>query len=511
MVEILLVSISILPAYFGGLLLSWAIEWQLQPRPAPPWRRPTAAIGVHVGVWTAALALELMLFQRPYFAMANVLALELIIILVSNTKFRMLREPFVYSDFEYFTDAIRHPRLYLPFLGLAPVVCLAIGYGIVLWAGLTLEKPVPGNVWIVLFCFAIAAVLGALVAHISARHIGELSFDASKDLGGLGLLPMLWGYGVAERKPVDHLLTSAPFFNRPEASRASRELPDLITIQSESFFDPRSAYPQIRQEILANFDILCSESKQYGSLAVSAWGANTVRTEFAYLTGFDAGEIGVHRYNPYRFLARQGVSTVASYLRSLGYRTICVHPYHAEFYNRDKILPALGFDEFFDINYFSDKDYFGPYVGDEAVGNYIQGLLQAYAGESPLYIHAITMENHGPLHWEKVPDCEAPSLFKSAIPLGCKDLAAYVRHLRNADRMFGHLRRSLLARDRRSGLCIFGDHVPIMPQVYDRMGEVDGSTSYLIWDSKSLSETLQSAINVNNIAETYLQHMGIAG
>jgi len=145
--------IPLLPPYLMGLALSFAVEASLAPRPVAPWRRPMAAVGVHVGVWTLAFALELMLFRRPYFAVANVLAIELLIVLVSNAKFQALREPFVYPDFEYFTDAIRHPRLYLPFFGLTRAMAAGGGYGAALWAGLALEDSVTAGagIWLVSF------------------------------------------------------------------------------------------------------------------------------------------------------------------------------------------------------------------------------------------------------------------------------------------------------------------------------------------------------------------------
>ena len=46
--------------------------------------------------------------------------------------------------------------------------------------------------------------------------------------------------------------------------------------------------------------------------------------------------------------------TIASYLRDLGYRTICVHPYPSTFYGRDRVFPVLGFDEFVDLESFGD-------------------------------------------------------------------------------------------------------------------------------------------------------------
>ncbi|MGH8816797.1 MAG: hypothetical protein ACREX5_09420 [Achromobacter pestifer] len=145
--------IPLLPPYLIGLVLSFLVEALLTPRPVAPWRRPAAAVGVHVGVWTLAFALELMLFRRPYFAVANVLAIELLIVLVSNAKYQALREPFVYPDFEYFTDAIKHPRLYLPFFGIGRAIAAGGGYGIALWAGLLLEESVTAGagIWLVSF------------------------------------------------------------------------------------------------------------------------------------------------------------------------------------------------------------------------------------------------------------------------------------------------------------------------------------------------------------------------
>ncbi len=64
--------------------------------------------------------------------------LTLVLVLVNNAKFTALREPFVFQDYEYFTDAIRPPRLYIPFLGwwkfmaaaFAFVIAVVIGFGI---------------------------------------------------------------------------------------------------------------------------------------------------------------------------------------------------------------------------------------------------------------------------------------------------------------------------------------------------------------------------------------------
>ncbi|CAB3823241.1 LTA synthase family protein [Achromobacter animicus] len=521
--------IPLLPPYLIGLVLSFAVEALLTPRPVAPWRRPMAAVAVHGGVWTLAFTLELMLFRRPYFAVANVLAIQLLIVLVSNAKYQALREPFVYPDFEYFMDAIRHPRLYLPFFGAWRAMLSGGSYGVALWAGLTLEDSVTAGagVWLVSFAdlpqehmfdptapavpfflhLAVLAVLGFALARI-AGAFSHASVNASADLYRIGLVAALWAYARMEGEPTAGLRQQAPFNRSGEPPLHLSVMPDLIVVQSESFFDVRRAYPQVRRDVLANFDLLKSESTRYGQLTVEAWGANTVRTEFAFLSGVPAVALGVHQYNPYRRLAAEGFPTIASYLKSLGYRTVCIHPYHGSFYRRDKILPLLGFEEFLDISHFAGDQADGRYIGDRALAARVLALL-GEPGDRPLYLHVISMENHGPLHWEGVSKDVEQALVIHQLPNGCADLLAYTRHLRNADAMFGMLREGLLSRARPSGLCVFGDHVPIMPSVYQHLGPVDGTTDYLIWQSDGGQPGSDERISSAALSGVFLADVGL--
>lgn len=499
--------IPLLPPYLIGLVLSFAVEALLTPRPVAPWRRPMAAVGVHVGVWTLAFALELMLFRRPYFAVANVLAIELLIVLVSNAKYKALKEPFVYPDFEYFLDAIKHPRLYLPFFGLSKALAAGGGYGLALWMGLTLEESVSAGTgfWLMSFAelpeesrlasgvpvlpfFIITLSLGfagLLVAMTSGKK-NVVKFYAIADLRKIGLIASLWAYGRNERLSCDMLRAKAPFAIIPAEHSLKRpeSLPDMVVVQSESFFDARREFSILRTDLLPNFDLLKLEALQHGQLAVDAWGANTVRTEFGFLSGMNPLDMGVHRYNPYRCLATKGFPTLASHLRSLGYRTICIHPYYPSFYKRDQLLPLLGFDEFISLDAFEGNSRVGAYVSDCAVGRKLASIL-AQRSCQPLYVHVITMENHGPLHWEEVSAVDAASVLNSPMPPGCEDLVAYARHLRNGDAMLGMLRAMLIDRPWPASLCLFGDHVPIMSTVYASLGEPDGRTDYLLWATGS--------------------------
>jgi phosphoglycerol transferase MdoB-like AlkP superfamily enzyme len=505
-------------------MVSWLIEATCQPRPAHVWRRPWQAVSIHVGIWLLVFAAELALFRRAWFAAANVDALFLALLLINNAKVHSLREPFVYQDFDYITDALRHPRLYLPFLGLwRLLIAIAAIVGVVV-VGLMLESRMTAVLSRQEFLVGLAslALLAAGLLLAARPTLPRTQHDPEADLKGLGLLAFWWRYAADERQtPTARALH--PLYSRNasmdrDADSDAPDLaacPDLIAIQSESFFDARRLCAAVNPRVLAHFDALKAAAAAHGTLQVAAWGANTVRTEFAFLSGLDPASLGVHRFNPYRRLAQLGVANMASYLKGRGYRTVCVHPYPQSFSRRDVVYPALGFDEFVDIRGFVGAARAGMFVSDLAIAEKIQELL-AVAGRGPLFLFAITMENHGPLHLETVEPGDIENLYTESPPSDCEDLTVYLRHLSNADRMLGALRQSLEAAPRAAGMCFFGDHVPIMPKVYAALGSPDGRTDYLIWrkgrecGAGGWGNQSAAPMSVENLGEQFLRHLGMA-
>jgi phosphoglycerol transferase MdoB-like AlkP superfamily enzyme len=496
--------LAVVAAALTGLGLSVAIERLMQPR--PPLVRPCSAWALHGGLWLAAHALLTLLLGRPWFAAAAVSAFGLMLVLVNNAKRHALREPFVFQDFEYFTDAIRHPRLYLPFLGWWQFVGAAAGFVLAVAIGLWGET-VPDGRWRMAGQWGGIAAVGAvgmgLMLAGRTRRLA-VTFQPERDIGSLGFAACLWRYGEEERVP---LAAASPFDflapNRPDGG-----LPHLVAVQSESFCDPRPWFAGIRAEVLAEFDRLKGDALAHGQLAVPAWGANTVRTEFAFLTGIGEEELGVHRFNPYRALAAGSkVSSLAWWLKRLGYRTICIHPYPASFYQRDRVYPRLGFDEFLDIRAFGQAERFGPYIGDAAVADNIAAVLGHASG--PVFIFAITMENHGPLHLERVGPADVDALYTVPPPHGCDDLTVYLRHLRNADQMIGALRQTLETCPHPASLCWFGDHVPIMPSVYEIFGAPSGQVEYVIWSHRDAASPHAMDLAANEVSLAWLRALGL--
>jgi hypothetical protein len=452
----------------AGFFVSLRLEKNCRPGCAGNCR-PWPALAIHFGLLIVAWALAFSFCRRPLFAMLVTLAGQFVVVQVSNAKYRALREPFLFSDFGIFSQALKHPRLYFPFLGLGRALAIALAGATAVAVGWLLEPPFSGFLGWAIF----SACVGLLLLVTGLAFAASPTLNPSGDLARSGLLTSIAHYWLRE-------ITRQP--NRettlPSIARRREDLPDIIVIQSESFFDPRRSFAGIRGSVLAHFDEACAGSDLHGRLRVPAWGANTMRPEFAFLSGLTPDALDVHRFNPYRRVAKESIRALPAVLREVGYTTSCIHPHPARFFRRDRAFPNLGFDRFIDGKFFRGARKVGPYVSDEAVVDRLFAELRASHG--PAFFFLITMENHGPLHLEPFHQGEERDYFESAPSEECRDLGVYLRHLRNADRELGRLREYLQARSRPSILCFYGEHVPSMPKVYDSLGLPDGATDYFL-------------------------------
>ena len=480
MATLLEVGICGLVLLTTGISVSFVVEQLLRPRPHLR-SRYAPAFAVHAGVWLLVFGVALAVWQRPLFGTGLVTAGMLLVVLVSNAKFAALREPFLLSDFRFFIALLRHPRLYLPFFGVLPAIGCAIFFVALCVFALRIEPSLAAKMGAIPFVFSclMIVIAGATLMWVGALKHLPVTLDPGRDLQSFGLIGSLVRYwqeeGANDPQRFAEKLNGIQV--QPRASRSQKDA-HIVAVQCESFFDARRVFDGVSPAVLKNFDALSKSASQAGRLNVPAWGANTVRTEFAFLSGIAPAALGVHQFNPYRKLARFGVPTIASELKKQGYRTICVHPFSAKFYDRDKVFPALGFDEFIDIAAFVSADRSGPYIGDAAVAKKVSELLAV--ATVPLFIFVITMENHGPLHQERAAEGDQARLYVDAPPDGYDEFTVYLRHLQHTDAMLGTIYDALQATSRRGWLCAYGDHVPILSGVYDASAFTDGRTDYLI-------------------------------
>ena len=321
----------------------------------------------------------------------------------------------------------------------------------------------------------------------------EWSPAASADSGGLPatLLRYAWRTTFVLPEPdralARHFMQehAAPVVTAPAPSA----LPDIVVLQSESFFDAARLRGIEPAQVLPEYRRIAAASR-HGDLWVPTYGGGTIRTEFEVLTGIAMRYFPDVQY-PYFRLTATAVPSIASVLAAHGYRTIAVHPHERDFWNRAAALAHMGFAEFDGQETFGDAARVGWYIGDDALVDHVLQRLDAAAG-APAFVFAISMENHGP--YEGFPNADPGEIAAQPLPPGASGAAGerlrgYLFHLARADRALGRLADALKQRSRRTLLLFYGDHLPALPRIYEGAGfDDDGSGAqqpvpWLLFDS----------------------------
>ena len=461
----------------------------------------------------AGFALFLLPTGRPILAGLTVMCLGAGMGVADRVKRAVLGEPVVFADRAELIEVVRHPRLYLAFVGTGRMILatlailLAIIWLIDLEPALWPVTPISAGINAV-----VAVVIGRLLFVIpSSRPLCdrlaafyrrvEPSRDPVSDAAQFGLLATC---------VIHATLARAERGDRQRKAQAKKwpALPangPILIVQGESFVDARRLAPALADH-LPHFARLQAEAVQSGKLTVPCWGANTIRSELAVLTGLGSDDIGLDRFNPYEHFARVPLPSLAQQARAAGYSTICIHPYDANFYYRDKVMPLLGFDRFIGIEGFAGAERSGPYVSDIAVAQCVARYVRDFGPRVLIFV--ITMENHGP--W----DAEHDSLPPASLPeswRGLPDAAEtgrWLRHLQSTDAMIPILRDAITASGSPGWLVFYGDHQPSLSGAFRAAEADDGRSDYAIWGSNA-APGAGADIAAEEIAEALMKAMGV--
>ncbi|RVU83379.1 LTA synthase family protein [Leucothrix sargassi] len=475
-------------AFIATLVSSFVVEQFSKPKASSVFKRPLSALVISSFLVFCLFLLALLITQRPAFAACLSLLGITIVVVVNNTKFKTLREPLVFSDFFLYLQAIKHPRLYLPFLGAYPLIAICVMVLLIVFCGFYFESPAHDVISWATFGNLALLIVSVYSLMVIGRRV-TINMRVNQDYPSLGVLAGLSCYGAQasdQRKSLKGIIKDqSPFklHNTEEERKGASSLADIVVVQSESFFDARALSQKIKPTVLSEYDQCLSESMLHGKLKVPAWGANTMRTEFAFLCGLNPEALGLAQFYPYQQLMDVSLPSIVSDLKSQGYHCVCIHPNASSFFMRDQFFEKLGFDEFIDADAFTDAERAGPYVSDIAVSDKITEILSL--NTQPYFVYTITMENHGPLHLESVQDNEWKDYFTEKPDKALTDLIVYLRHLKNADEMIKQQLEFYKARQRETIFAFYGDHVPAISHVFEALGYDDSRSNYFIWSSTS--------------------------
>jgi hypothetical protein len=446
---------------------------------------------------------------RPLFAGVVVAALGAGFALTDLTMRQTLREPVVFSESVELPQVFTHPHLYLPFAGPGLVIGGALA-ALVAALGLLIAEP---PVWEPrpAAALAVAALTASALWLLSRerligfaaralRRVARPGGEPFEDAAALGPFALLMTHAViaraergarrrrfgvrnAEDAGLRRVDTGSAVTRRsPTTGGARPRVPSgpIVVVQCESFFDARRLSPAIPPDLLAGFAACCASSSLFGRVEVPGWGANTMRAEFAVLTGIPDAELGYDRFNPYYALARVPIESHVWRLRRAGYRTICLHPFDRRFFRRDLAMPALGFERFL------GREALGgsrrpPYHPDPDLARDILRIVDAEGPDT--FVFAITMGNHGPWLPNGPPlDSRVAGLTElAAIPDGAA-LLRYLDGLQRSDAMLQVLLGEFERRSRPAVLAFYGDHLPSLSRAFAHFGFAEVSSDYAIWD-----------------------------
>lgn len=239
---------------------------------------------------------------------------------------------------------------------------------------------------------------------------------------------------------------------------AAGKKPNVIVVLSESFADFR-VFESLGAggDIYESFDRMASEGAG-GRAVVPAFGGYTTKSEFEMINGLPIASLN-DPIEPENNIGRETLEAMPTLWRELGYRTVYLHPYHSDYYNRDEFYPKYGFDSlYFRGELYNDSYAYRSYGDDKMV--FDRALSELEGSDAPVYIHIMSMQNHQPYYF--------------GAEQGQSELEYYLEGVKNTDRRLGELLDALEQSAEPTLVFFVGDHMPFFSggeeNVYDSLG-----------------------------------------
>ncbi len=270
--------------------------------------------------------------------------------------------------------------------------------------------------------------------------------------------------------------------------RAEEELPNIIFIQLESYFDVAEAeFFTTSEDASPNLRAMY-ENYSSGYFKVPSIGAGTANTEFEVLTGMNLRYFGPGEY-PYKtVLKSQTCESAASALTALGYGAHALHNNGGNFYSRARVFDNMGFDsytskEFMNILQLTENGW----AKDDILIEHILNAMDTT--EQQDFVFGISVQGHGDYPEEKL--IENPRITVE----GIGDEATknkweyYVNQVYEMDQFAGNLVKAIEERGEPSVIVFYGDHLPTMGlEAEDLKSRYLYNTNYVIWDNIGLKK-----------------------
>ncbi|WLD92984.1 LTA synthase family protein [Alkalihalobacillus sp. AL-G] len=173
---------------------------------------------------------------------------------------------------------------------------------------------------------------------------------------------------------------------------------NLILIQLESFQDFVINLKIDGTEITPNLNRLVNEGIYFSNVYQQIGAGNTSDAEFIVNTSlYPIGNKPTSKIYP-----NKRYPSMPRLLSKQGYVSATFHADEVEYWNRDRLYPALGFQEYYDIKYYGDKDTVGFGPSDEYFYKKTVPILEDYQDKKQrFYAHVLSLTSHTPFELPK--------------------------------------------------------------------------------------------------------------
>ena len=327
------------------------------------------------------------------------------------------------------------------------------------------------------------------------------------------------GYSVEAAEEIAH-----PWEEDAEPTDIS-DSPNIIVIMNEAFSD-LSVYGDFGiSEDAMPFIRSLDKNTVKANLYVSVKGGNTANTEFEFLTGnsmafMPAGSV------PYQQFIKSKMPSLASHMKSLGYRTAALHPYYASGWNREQVYPDLGFEHTYFREDFINASTLRGYVDDTSAFRKLIQLYEEKEEGEKLFAFEVTMQNHGG-YSKEYPDLQ-PEIFLTETEYKSTQVEStekYLTLIRRTDEAFEELLSYFAGEEEKTVVVMFGDHQPsdyICNPVLRELGISEDSREkspeefskgyvvpMVMWANYDIEEEEIDAISVNYLSSLLMDKTGL--
>lgn len=276
------------------------------------------------------------------------------------------------------------------------------------------------------------------------------------------------GYVQSVLDGVEKSPDSEPYFAASYAAQnptVPEKTPTIIYIQSEAFWDPTDLPGVTFDQPLTPNIQRTRQEMAFGKCFSPRFGGGTCDVECEVLTGFSM-EYLPNNCKPYVEYIHGPMSSIAAFHKTQGYQTKAIHGYYAKFWNRERTYANLGFDDFISLEDMDNPERKRPIDWEDGLvseDEMARQIIDAYESkqDGPLFLHAVTIENHLAYAKENFSDVERVRVTSAPegvteYTIGC--LEDFATGVQDTDKMWGTLTDYFDKVDEPVIMVMWGDH-----------------------------------------------------